>query len=446
MSLIQFLRILAARRAIIIATLLACVLAATAAAFLLPARYQASNRVLIDTTKTDPFTVQLLQTGALNNYIATQLKLVKDVQTAGLVVDRLNWVSDPTFQAAFENAGRPGGDIRDWLAQQIIDATDAKFAETSSIIEISYRGADPVATQRVAQAVREAFLEQNRNQRRENAVRAAASFGEQSKRAMAQVVAAEEQRTQYAKANGIVLQGGLPDFSNARLNALSGAASTPAAAVAAAAPSPARAQLENIKQQIAQASQTLGPNHPTIQALNRQRAVLEQEAARGGGGGMIGGTSRAEIESAYQAEKARVLGQADKVDRLNQMNQDIAVKREQYQKIAAKAEEMQAQSQSTDSMLEPMGDTSLPDKPVWPNKPLVIGGSIALGLVLGLLLALLVELLGRRVRSDEDLESAAGAPVLAIVGARRPEDTLSAKLVTFLDRKGAARRRALTES
>jgi uncharacterized protein involved in exopolysaccharide biosynthesis len=445
MSLIQFLRILAARRAIIIATLLACVLTATAAALLLPARYEASNRVLIDTTKTDPFTVQLLQTGALNNYIATQLKLVRDVQTAGLVVDRLNWASDPSFQAAFENAGRPGGDIRDWLAQQIIDATEARFAETSSIIEISYRGADPVATQRVAQAVREAFLEQNRQQRRENAQRAAASFGESAKRAMAQVVAAEEQRTQYAKANGIVLQGGMPDFNNARLNALSGAASAPAAAVAAAAPSPARAQLENIKQQIAQASQTLGPNHPTIQALNRQRAVLEQEAGRGGGG-MIGGTSRAEIESAYQAEKARVLGQADKVDRLNQMNQDIAVKREQYQKIAAKAEEMQAQSQASDSMLEPMGDTNMPGTPVWPNKPLVIGGSIALGLVLGLLLALLVELLGRRVRSDEDLESAAGAPVLAIVGAARPEDSLATKFVNFLDRKGAARRRALTES
>lgn len=445
MSLIQFLRILAARRAIILATLLACFVTATAAALLLPPRYEAKNRVLIDTTKTDPFTLQLLQTNAMGNYIATQLKLVRDVQTAGIVVDRMGWTSDPNYQAAFERAGRPGGDIRDWLAQQIIEATEARFAETNSIIEISFRGADPASTQRAAQAIREAFLEQNRQQRRENAQRAALSFGEQAKRAMTQVVAAEEQRTQYAKENGIVLQGGMPDFSNARLNALSGAASTPAAAVAAAAPSPALAQLESVKQQIAQASQTLGPNHPTIQALNRQRAVLEQEAARGGGG-MVGGTSRAAIESAYQAEKARVLAQADKVDRLNQMNQDIAVKREQYQKIAAKAEEMQAQAQSQDSLLEPMGNTNLPDSPVWPNKPLVIGGAIAVGLILGLLLALLIELLGRRVRSDEDLESAAGAPVLAIIGTSRPDDSLSAKLVNLIDRKGAARRRALTEA
>lgn len=445
MSLVQFLRILAARKAIILATLLACFVTATAAAFLLPPRYEATNRVLIDTTRTDPFTVQLLQTNAMGNYIATQLKLVKDMQTMGKVVEALGWEQDPGLNAAFESAGRPGGDIRSWLAQSLIDSTEAKFAETSSIIEISYQGSVPASTQRVAETIRDKFLEQNLEERRGSAKRAFASFSDQARQAMAEVVRAEEERTQYAKANGIVLQGGMPDFSNARLNALSGAASAPAAAVAAAAPSPARAQLESVRQQIAQASQTLGPNHPTIQALNRQRAVLEQQAAAGGGG-MIGGTSRAEIESAYQAEKARVLAQADKVDRLNQMNQNIAVKREQYQKIAAKAEEMQAQASSTDTLLQAMGETNLPDTPVWPNKPLVIGGSIAIGLVLGLMLALLVELLGRRVRSDEDLEYAAGAPVLAIVGSPRPDDSLSNKILNAIDRKGAARRRALTEA
>jgi uncharacterized protein involved in exopolysaccharide biosynthesis len=179
--------------------------------------------------------------------------------------------------------------------------------------------------------------------------------------------------------------------------------------------------------------------------LIRQRGVLEQQAAREGSG-VIGGPNRAQLESAYQAEKARVLAQADQVDKLNQMNQDIAVKREQYQKLAARAEEMQSQSQSQDSLLQPLGDTSLPDSPVWPNKPLVIGASIAVGLVLGVLLALLVELLARRVRSDEDLEYAAGAPVLAIVGTSASEDGLSTKLVNLIDRKGAARRRALAEA
>jgi uncharacterized protein involved in exopolysaccharide biosynthesis len=444
-SLIQFFRILAIRRGIILATLIACFLAATVAVLILPPRYEASNRVLIDTTKPDPFTAQLMQSQTIGNYIATQLKLVRDIQTAGLVVDRLGWAQDPGLQASFEAAGRPTGDIREWLAQSIIDSTEAKLGETSSIIEISYRSSSPASAQRTADAIREAFFEQNRVQRRDNAQRAAAQFGEQARRAMAEIVAAEQARTNYARANGIVLQGGVPDLSNSRLAALSGAASAPVAAAAAAGPSPSRLQLEAIKQQIAQASQTLGPNHPTIQALIRQRSVLEQQAAREGSG-VIGGTTRAELESAYRAEKAEVLAQADKIDKLNQMNQDIAVKREQYQKLAGKAEEMQSQSQAQDSLLQPLGDTNLPNKPVWPNKPLVLGGSIAIGLVLGVLMAILVELLARRVRSDEDLEYATGAPVLAIVGASRPENSFTTRLLNMIDRKGAARRRSLAEA
>src|SRR4051794_31671247 len=128
MSLAQFLRILAARKAIILATLLACLFAATVTVFLLPARYEAQNRVLIDMTKPDALMGQLSQ-NAMGAYIATQLKMIKDVQTAGLVVDNLGWATDPANQAAFEASGRPGGDIRDWLAQRIVDNTEAQFAE-----------------------------------------------------------------------------------------------------------------------------------------------------------------------------------------------------------------------------------------------------------------------------------------------------------------------------
>jgi len=63
----------------------------------------------------------------------------------------------------------------------------------------------------------------------------------------------------------------------------------------------------------------------------------------------------------------------------------------------------------------------------------------ASGLALGILLALLVELLNRRVRSTDDLEVAAGAPVLAVVGIprRRP---MTEKLITLLEGRTQAKR------
>jgi succinoglycan biosynthesis transport protein ExoP len=445
MSLIQFLRMLAARKAIILVTLLACFLTATATAFLLPPRFEAQNRVLIDLTEPDPATGQVLAPNAVGNYVGMQMKLIKDVQTAGPVVDRLGWAADPAMQARFESLGRPGGDIREWLAGQIVDATEVRFADANNIIEISYRASDPATAQRMAEQVREAFLAQHVSGRQENALRGAAAFNEQAQNALAQLRKAEEERTQFAKENGIVLQAGEIDLESSKLAALTAQSAVPSLPGVTAPPSPARMQLEAIKQQIAQAQQTLGPNHPTLQALRRQQQVLETQAASSGGG-IIGGSNRGEIEAAYQAQKARVLAQSDKIDRLNRMQQDINVLREQYAKLVGRAEELGGQSKVSVSNIKPMGNTSLPSDPSWPNKPLIIGGSIAIGLVLGVLLALLVELLARRVRSDEDLEYAAGVPVLAIVGSRRRQDGWTTRLINFIDRKGAARRRALAEA
>ena len=63
------------------------------------------------------------------------------------------------------------------------------------------------------------------------------------------------------------------------------------------------------------------------------------------------------------------------------------------------------------SLVEP---ANLPDKPHWPNRPLVIGGGLLAGAVLGLLLALVIELLQRPVRSPVQVEGL-GLPVLGIV-------------------------------
>jgi len=441
MSLIQFLRILAARKAVILATLLACFFAATVAVFLLPPRYEASNRVRIDITKPDPLTGQMSQQ-MMSAYLGTQLRMITDVQTAGLVVDNLGWATDPANQAAFEAAGRPGGDIRDWLAQQIVANTEAKF-DSGNMINITYRGTDPAGTQGIAQAIREAFLKLNREQRANTAQRSAATFQEQAQRALVAVQEAEQARTKFAKDNGIVYQPGNTDLEAAKLSALSSAATlpTPGQVVAAQQGDP---RVEMLKQQIAQAEQTLGPNHPTLQALKRQLSVAQ--SAGGRGSTVIGGTTRAQIESAYEAQKARVMGQADKMDRLSQMDADIAVKRDQYQKLAGKAGEMKSIALAGDTNMEPLGNTNLPNAPVWPNKPAIIAGAIGLGLVLGILLALLVELFARRVRSEDDLEYSTGAPVLAVVGQPRPENSMTSRVLQLIDRKRASRSNALAEA
>ena len=58
MSLIQFLRMLYARRMIVLATFLSCLITAAVTAFILPPRYEARARIMLDVLKPDPVTGQ----------------------------------------------------------------------------------------------------------------------------------------------------------------------------------------------------------------------------------------------------------------------------------------------------------------------------------------------------------------------------------------------------
>ena len=71
-----------------------------------------------------------------------------------------------------------------------------------------------------------------------------------------------------------------------------------------------------------------------------------------------------------------------------------------------------------DTGLTIMGPAAVPQKPKFPNKTLMLGGSLGLGLASGVLIGLILELLGRRVRGAEDLQST-GVAVLAVIPAAK---------------------------
>ncbi|WP_136161654.1 GumC family protein [Sphingomonas flavalba] len=433
MNIIQFFRILLARRAIILVTLLASLITAIVVSQLLPPRYEARSRVILNTLKADPATGQLIATNMLRNYISTQVQLIKDMQIAGPVIDKLGWANDPALIQSYANAtdGR-GTDIRRWLAQQIIDSTTVSSVEGSNILEIGYQGSSPEFAKQIADLIRDTFIEQNLRSQRDTAARSADWYRDQADRTLRALAVAENARTAYAKENGIVLDANNVDLESSKLQALSASSAMPTAALAAPI-SPAKVQLDQIDQQLAQAASTLGPNHPTFQALQRQRAVVAAEVARSGGG--ISGVSQGQIQSAYAAQKSRVLGERDKIDQLNQMQRDIDIRREQYQKFAESASTLRAQADVGETSLEPLGNATAPTRPSFPNVPLIIMGSVALGAILGVCLALLVELLNRRVRSDTDLEHAADAPVFAIVGNRRNPNGWVSRLIAWYNRR-----------
>ena len=450
MSLVQFFRILYARRLILLAALLSSVAVAIVMVQILPKRYVATARVMLDVIKPDPLTGQMLSDRRA--YTRTQIEIIRDYQTAERVVDQLGWMSNPDVVGPYLAQGVTDPvAIRRALAGNIIAGTEAEFIDASNILEISFSAGDPNSAKRVVTIIRDAYKEASVADERESAGEIADWYGEQTRQAEALVRAAEAERAEYARANGIVLQADSTDLESARLSALSTQSAieviTPGAGPAAAPASPSQMQLDLLNQQIAQATKNLGPNHPSLQRMESQRGVLQAAVARDqasvarpASGPSPGEATRRNV-AAYEAQKARVVAQSDEINMVNRMTRDIEQKRQQLAKVAEKANDFRLQANSGDNEIRVMGDAIAPTTPEFPKVPLILAGSIGFGAALGILLSLLIEFLGRRIRGREDLEYASGVPVFAEIGARAKTDkALLRKLIRYLSESTRQRR------
>lgn len=434
MSIVQFLRILWARRLLIAAATISCFVGAFIVIQIVPPRYEAHSRVLLNLLRPDPVTGQVIAGPATRAYIATQRELIKDPAVAGQVADELGWLSDPVMMQAYQNRSEADArDFRRWAAQRVIDGTNVAVLEGSNILEITYTTNSPEYARAVADAVRKAYIDASLSFRREDASRNAEWFEQQAQKARRMLTEAEAMKTKYERENGIVLGADNRDIDSARLSALAAQAGGPAVVpLPSQTTSPSSIQLTQIDAAIAQASKTLGPNHPELQQMRTQRAtiagVAAQETAAMRAAASAAAGSVGAIDRAMAAQRSRVIAQRDKVEQLTQLQSEVDLRREQYNKTAARAASLRQEAAVGETGLTPLGSAVAPQSPVFPNKPLIVIGSIGLGAAMGVLVALLMELFARRIRGAEDLRSLE-VPLLAVVGP--PADRRRAKRISF---------------
>jgi len=425
MSIFQFFRIVWARR-LIIAGITALMTAIMVGVVLFaPPSYEADTRVMLEVLKPDPVTGQVMATAFLRAYVKTQVELVQDYQVAKNVVDALHWDKDRKLLRAYRN--RPASDDRDfnrWAAQKIIDGTKAQVIEGSNIMEISNRNSNPDTAKAVADALRNAYIANTLQSRQEAARRNADWYDAQAEKAKSSLFAAESRKSAFERENNILLADDKVDIDSTRLAALSAQASQVAlqpsvqAAGAAANPQSALA-LAQMDAELLQVSKVLGPNHPQLIELRRRRELLakqvEDERAQSAQMSNPGAIAARTAQSMLEQQKAKVLAQRDKVEQLRLLQDDVNIRREEYNKAAARAAELRQEAEVADAGVTPLGAAVTPQDPVFPKPLIMIPVGVGGGLMAGLGLALILELFGRRIRSSDDLRDAARAPVLAVV-------------------------------
>jgi uncharacterized protein involved in exopolysaccharide biosynthesis len=397
----QALHILWLRRWLTVLTVVTAMSAATLVGLVFPPRYVAKSRVMLAIFKPDPITGGYQTAKTLPAYVATQADLVRDYRVTGLVVDNLGWTSSPELLAAYDR--RDPSDTRDfrrWLAQRIADNTGIGLAPDTNIMEISFSSGDPEQAARLADAVRDAYVQQDLATRRDEAASTADWLTRQAARLRVDLAAAEKRKSDFERANGIVLARNGDDPELYRMENQLRAPPPPPAKQRAQGSSELAIRLQAADAALAGAERVLGANNPELAALRRQREVLASAAARQQ---TERTTPLAPVRATYDALTLQILARKGKTGEAQQLSSDVATIREQYDATVKRMYDLQQKSQVDESELKPLGNAPVETEPVSPNWPFLLLGSAGLGFLLGCVVSLLAELLGQRVRGTDDL-------------------------------------------
>ncbi|MBA7561587.1 hypothetical protein ES708_03226 [subsurface metagenome] len=445
MSPSQILIILWRRKWVIALAFCATMTGALAVLYLVPKRYEASTTATIDATQPDPVTGQAAAVSGNRLLQGNLLALIKSQRVAQEVVKRIGLANSPQSISDYRTSGSVGAvTLTEWLADNLVRNIDARFADGTNVLTISYKTTVPGLAASVANAFMGAFVDAAVEVKVAGAQQTAQWVEPQTEKLRQEVEVARDKASKFQIKENLsptnsgdsdfnILQSVTNDLQQARADLLSlnttariFASDNPdVSAVEAQAPESVlynslRGQLSSVNNDISRLQPEIGAKNPKITVLIAQRRALEAQikTERETRIATIKAREKALAEKIASLETARikqVRALADlqyKRDQLSALQQEVELRQSQLTAVVRAGVSARMQTQLSFTNIAVLDKAVPPTSPSFPKKLLVIPAGIGAGLALGLVLALLVEALDRRVRSLSDLRYASSSLVL----------------------------------
>lgn len=390
-----------------------------------PPRYAATARVALDYIKPDPITGAVVHSKAIDVYLASQLRLLRDVQVAVPAAEALGWLDSPDVQAAYAaQVASDGPEFETWVASMLISGTNVRMVEGSNIMEISYTTTSQQTAVEGVEALRQAYISSGISAKRASARAAAETLAAQADRVRSEVLKLEATQDKLEDEHGLVVGARGGDVEALRLRNIARAQPGPVFAGESRL-APSAAPLGALDAEIAAASRDLGANHPRLRELRQRRETLAAQVAAENATAAAQG-STAELANRASAalleqQKERVLSQRLPSTHLRLLQDDVERRTEELNNLTEAVVQNRQLALANTSTTTPVGPPTPALHAVFPNKPLILSASLIAGLILGVFTVLLIELNARRIRSVMDLKIAIGGPVLAVLPSFKPE-------------------------
>jgi succinoglycan biosynthesis transport protein ExoP len=450
MNLHQFLLIMLARKKIILVTLAVTVLLTLGFSLVQPKTYKATASVLLNYKGVDPLTGLTMPGQLLPGYMATQMDIITSKNVALRVIDSLRLASSSAILASFNASTEGRGNVRDWLADLLLKKLEILPSRESSVVEISFKGSDPVFAASVANAFADEYQRISVQLKTEPMKKASAYFNEQTKLLRDNVENAQARLSKYQQEKGIVsLDFNRADLELGRLNELSqqlvavqgqeieansrgrmargGAADSPDVANNTLIQS-LRIALASAEAKLSETSQRLAPNHPQYRAnkaeVDKMRSDLN--SALGSVSRSLGNNAavqrqrEGELRSALAAQKVKVLELNRARDELGVLLKDMDSAQRAFDAASQRLSQTRIEASSEQADISILNPAVAPIEAFGPRVLLNTLVSVLLGTVLGVGTSLLIEMMNRPIRSAGDMKELLGVPVLGTIEWRHP--------------------------
>ncbi len=443
MTFYQFLIILLARKKTILAVFFLIVVSTFVLNLFLPKTYQASTALIVNYKAMDPITGRMMPAQLIPGYMATQKDIIMSRKVALKVVNDLGLYQSQSAIDSFNEATNGFGDIKMWLAKILLNNLEVEPSRSSSVISLSYEGADPQFVAAVVNAFAESYIQTNVALKVEPAVRTSAWFNEQIKYLRDNLAEAQTKLSTYQKDNGIVSVDERVDVETARLTQLSTQLvsaeaesydsmlrQAEASDIANIQQSPdilrnpliqsMKADLSKAEANLAEIRQRLNTNHPSYQSAQAEVRDLRRKLAIELNTVTQSLTSAASISEqrvkeltvALENQKQRVLRINQQRDEMRILQQDVTSAQSALDIALQRFSQTSMEGRANQSDISVLNSAIPPSSPSGPKVFLNMILSIFMGGVISVGVALLAEMLNRHIRSEDDITSILNIPVL----------------------------------
>ena len=127
---------------------------------LIPKTYTATATLMVNYESPDPLAARGIITGPVGTYISTEIELMESSETLLPVVDQLKLTSDPYYTSGYKG---DAGELRNWVKDVLakdLEIEQGRFG--SQLIYINASARDPVLAAKIANAVADTYLAQQR--------------------------------------------------------------------------------------------------------------------------------------------------------------------------------------------------------------------------------------------------------------------------------------------